>query len=245
MGEPDDRAIDAPVRDGGLRDHDSVDADALRAVPTASAADALEDAGEPSRAPDTEGALDEPLDAPDATPEHVAPSPTATRSPHVRGLCTSTAGGGDPLSPDKYLRLLAALHDCAPADFWGEGPYACPRLTFDIQQLYANLVCWVFPEQPHKAIDVGLCESGLGRHPDTFRDGALHGGPYQIAREWRAPTEEFIDGWEEFFLVEYGWRWESIVNYPPIHVVAVRIIYDRSGDWSPWPTCGLVGNGSY
>ena len=110
-------------------------------------------------------------------------------------------------------------------------------MAYPIQQLYADLICQVFPEQPLKAINVGLCESGLGRHPDTFRLDALHGGPFQIAYRWQ-PGGPGIDGWGEFFLANYGWTWEQVVTDPTIHVAAARVIYDRSGSWAPWPVCG-------
>ena len=101
-------------------------------------------------------------------------------------------------------------------------------MAYPEQQVWADLICAAWPEQPVKAINVGLCESGLGRHPDTFRLEAVHGGPFQIARSV----------WEPWFLANFGWTWEQVVIDPSIHVWASRIIYDRSGGWSPWPFCG-------
>lgn len=104
----------------------------------------------------------------------------------------------------------------------------CPVLAYEVQNRFAPYVCAAWPEQPLKAIDVALCESGLGRHPDTFRLDAIHGGPFQIARSVWAP----------WFAAHYGWSWEQVVTDPAIHVRAARIIYDRAGGWAPWPVCG-------
>lgn len=102
--------------------------------------------------------------------------------------------------------------------------------AYPIQQLYGDPICRYWPEQPLKAVDVALCESGLGRHPNTFNLGALHGGPLQIAESV----------WADWFLENYGWPWELVVTDPETHAHAARIIYDRSGDWSPWPVCGAL-----
>lgn len=101
-------------------------------------------------------------------------------------------------------------------------------MAYPEQQVWANHVCAAWPEQPLKAIDVSLCESGLGRHPNTFNLEAAHGGPFQIGKAT----------WADWFLVNYGWTWEQVVMDPAIHVAAARIIYDRSSGWSPWPYCG-------
>lgn len=45
--------------------------------------------------------------------------------------------------------------------------------------------------------------------------------------------------WERYFLVNYGWSWEAVALDLDTHFAAARIIYDRSGGWSPWPVCGL------
>ena len=110
-------------------------------------------------------------------------------------------------------------------------------MAYAVQQVYADLICLVFPEQIEKAINVGLCESGLGRDPNTFLLHLRHGGPFQIAYRWQDDGPG-IDGWAEFFAVNYGWTWEQVVTNPGIHVAAARVIYDRSGSWAPWPVCG-------
>lgn len=94
---------------------------------------------------------------------------------------------------------------------------------------YLAAVRAAFPEQPDKAERVIACESTGATHPATFSLAAAHGGPGQISKVT----------WERWFLQQYGWTWEQVVRDPETHARALRIIYDRSSGWSPWPVCGL------
>lgn len=149
------------------------------------------------------------------TPEPSAP-PWAAEPPLVALLRETRLG---PLQPDGSRQVVA--------------PPGCPSAAYD--PMLVELICRAWPEQMAKAVAVATCESDLGRHPDTYRLDTLHGGPFQLARQWSADGA----GWERYFGEKYAWSWDQVVTDVVIHVAAAREIYDRSGGWSPWPWCGL------
>ncbi len=76
---------------------------------------------------------------------------------------------------------------------------------------------------------MAFCELGGYANPNAFYRTDVYGGPMQIHRA----------SWETFFLLNYGWTWSQLVFELDVHFAAARVIYDRSGSWSPWPICGL------
>lgn len=106
--------------------------------------------------------------------------------------------------------------------------YAAPGLD---EILEAAARAW--PEQPDKAGRVAVCELGAdvvtGAYPAAvvFDVTRRTGGPMQID----APT------WAPYFADR--WDWPTVVLDLEAHFAAAREIYDRSGNWRPWPICGL------
>jgi hypothetical protein len=39
--------------------------------------------------------------------------------------------------------------------------------------------------------------------------------------------------WEPYFEAHYGWSWETVVTYLPVHMRAARIVWER-GSWAAW-----------
>ena len=74
------------------------------------------------------------------------------------------------------------------------------------------------------------CESGHGTHPDTYKLDAENGGRLQLNRQT----------WANFFLDNYGWTWEQVVNDLDTHLHAAAIVWERAGQiFAPW-TCSSV-----
>lgn len=133
----------------------------------------------------------------------------------------------------------ALLQDARGMD--GDGPNGPAALDADAgrvagllavpaPQAVAAAIAAAWPEQPGKALAVAGCESSGGRDPRAWDLTRAHGGPMQIAR----------GVWEQYFREHRGWIWEQVVFDPVIHAAAAREIYDRAGDWSPWPYCRLT-----
>ena len=75
---------------------------------------------------------------------------------------------------------------------------------------------------------VAACESGYGRHPDTYRLDAANGGRLQISRHT----------WAEFLRDHYGWSWADVVLDDAINQAAAYVIWQRAGNtWEPWRAC--------
>jgi hypothetical protein len=91
------------------------------------------------------------------------------------------------------------------------------------REVVIEFVRATFPEDPDTAEQIVRCESGAGQHPRTYDLEASHAGPMQLARSV----------WEPYFEAHYGWSWETVVTYLPVHMRAARIVWER-GSWAAW-----------
>jgi hypothetical protein len=129
-------------------------------------------------------------------------------------LTPTLLAAGVPFAP-----VQAAVADPTPLE--PDAPEPEPPLTPD--RLIA-LVRQTWPEDPETATRILVCESHAGQDAATYDVDAANGGPMQLDRYTWAP----------FFLANYGWTWDQVVNDVHVHLQAARIVYDRAGGWTPW-----------
>lgn len=83
-----------------------------------------------------------------------------------------------------------------------------------------NLIRSTFPEDPHTAIAVAKCESGLNpnAYNPTNRDGSTDGGLWQI----NSTHDQTLDS-----MGLNKWDPEDATKF-------ARYLYDSSGGWNDW-----------
>ena len=82
-----------------------------------------------------------------------------------------------------------------------------------------------FPDMAAKAIGVADCESGL--NPEAANPRGFH-GLFQISEQYHRTAFERVT----------GQTWADGIYNSYYNAQYARHLYDRVGNWSPWPVCG-------